>query len=130
MMMDANEAIKDREGSLRKEFNETNLVDAFHIHTGQECKIPTYSRGTKRIDFVLTSYDLIPHVKKVGYTAFYDASESDNHGAFIEFSEKIIDNKIELKRPDKRHIGSKSKKDAIYKYKQEVHLEFVKQKIC
>jgi hypothetical protein len=114
MMMDANEAIEDKEGPLRKIFNETTLVDALHAHTGQECQIPTYSRGTKRIDFILTSHDLIPHINKVGYTAFYDASESDHRGAFIELSDKIIDNKIELKRPKKRQIGSKSKKEAIY----------------
>jgi hypothetical protein len=72
---------------------------------------------------------LIPHIKKVGYTAFYEASESDHRGAFYELSDKIIDNKIELKQPEKRQIGSKSKKEAIYRYKQEVHCEFTKQKI-
>jgi ribosomal protein S18 len=59
LMMDANEAIEDREGSLRKIFNNSNLVDIFSYHTGQTCTIPTYSRETKRIDFILASYNLL-----------------------------------------------------------------------
>jgi hypothetical protein len=47
LMMDANEAINDKEGSIRKIFNTMNLVDTFSYHIGQECNIPTYSRGTK-----------------------------------------------------------------------------------
>jgi hypothetical protein len=37
--------------------------------------------------------------------------------------------KIELKRPKKREIGSKTKKCDIYEYKQEIHKEFNKQNI-
>jgi hypothetical protein len=95
-------------------------VDVFNLHTGQECNIPTYTRGTKRIDFILASYNILPFVEKVGYTAFYDASESDHRGAFLELSDKIIDNKVELKRPKKLDIGSKSKKVDIYNYKQQI----------
>jgi hypothetical protein len=103
-MLDANKAIEDREGSLRRIFRETKLVDIFNLHTGQECNLPAYSRGTKCIDFILSSFDLIPYVENVGYTAFYDTSESDHRGAFIELSNKILDNKVELKRPKQREI--------------------------
>jgi hypothetical protein len=68
-------------------------------------------------------------VEKVGYTSFYDASESDHRGAFMEISNKIIDDKIELQRPKHRDIGSNSRKQDVYKYKQEVHNEFVKRRI-
>jgi hypothetical protein len=66
VMMDANKAIEDKEGSLRKNFKATNLVDVFTMHTGQQCEIPIYTRGTKRIDFILASYKLLPYVKKSG----------------------------------------------------------------
>jgi hypothetical protein len=56
VMMDANKAIEDKEGSIRKNFKATNLVDVFTMHTGQECEIPTGTRGAKRIDFILASY--------------------------------------------------------------------------
>jgi hypothetical protein len=56
VMMDANNAIEDKERSLRKIFKATNLVDVFTMHTGQECEIPTGTRGAKRIDFILASY--------------------------------------------------------------------------
>jgi exonuclease III len=93
VMLDANEAVEDKEGSLRRIFKSTNLVDVFELHTGRKCEIPTYTRGTKRIDFILASYNLLSYAKKVGYIVFYDASESDHRGAFIELSNGIIDNK-------------------------------------
>jgi hypothetical protein len=86
-------------------------------------------RGTQRINFILSSYNLPPYVRKVGYTAFYDASGSDHRGAFIKLSNNIIGNKIELQRPKKQNIGSKSKKNNIYEYKQEDHREFTKERI-
>jgi hypothetical protein len=69
VMMDANEAIADKEVSLKRIFRQTKLVDAFHLHTGSECTIPTYSRGTKRIDFILTSHSLVKFIENIGYTA-------------------------------------------------------------
>jgi vacuolar-type H+-ATPase catalytic subunit A/Vma1 len=84
---------------------------------------------TKRIDFILSSHNLLPYIKKVRYTAFYDASGSDHRAAFIELSNDVIDNKIELKQPNKREIGSKSKKCDIYEYKQDIYKEFIKQNI-
>jgi hypothetical protein len=119
--------LKIRKARLER-FKSTNLVDIFELHTGKKCETPTYTRGTKRIDFILSSYNLLPYVKRVGYTALYDASESDHRGAFIELSNDLIDNKIELKRPKKREIGSKSKSD-IYGYKQTVHQDFIKENI-
>jgi hypothetical protein len=40
LMLDANKAIEDKEGSMRKIFNNTNLVDIFSNHTRQKCTIP------------------------------------------------------------------------------------------
>jgi hypothetical protein len=129
LMLGANAAVNDREGSLRRIFKSTNLVDVFELHTGRKSEILTYTRGTKRIDFILSSCNLLPYVKKVGYTAFYDVSESDHRGTFIELSNDILDHKIELKQPKKREICSKSKKCNIYEYKQDIHKEFIKQNI-
>jgi hypothetical protein len=126
VMLDSNEAIDDKEELLRKLFRETSLLDVFALHTKQECNLPTYMRGTKRIDFILASANIMSYVEKVGYTAFYDASESDHRGAFMEISNKIIDAKVELQRPKRQDIGINSKKRDIYKYKQEVHREFLK----
>jgi hypothetical protein len=57
----------------------------------------------------------------VGYTGFFNANESDHQGAFIKISKTLLDNRIELPRPKKRDIGSKSKSTDIYGYKQYVY---------
>jgi hypothetical protein len=77
----------------------------------------------------MTSQNLLPYVKKPGYLAFYEANDSNHRGLFIDLHEAIIDNKVELKRPPKRHIGSKSKKEISYKYKQDIQNQCLKHKI-
>jgi hypothetical protein len=64
-MMNTNEAIEEREGSLRKIFKKTSLVDIFSHYMGRDYNIPTYSRGTKCIDFILASNNLLPYVTNV-----------------------------------------------------------------
>ena len=86
-----------------------------------ECNIPTYVRGTKRIDFILTSINILPFVSRMGYTAFYEVNESDHRGMFIDLSNKLLDNRVELRRPKKRLIGSNCKGELIYKYKERIH---------
>jgi hypothetical protein len=44
---------------------------------------------------------------------------------FIDITERILDTKVTLSRPTQRHIGSKSKKDTICKYKQYIHNQYV-----
>jgi stress response protein SCP2 len=43
----------------------------------------------------------------------------------MDITESILDTKVILSRPTKRHIGLKSKKDIIYRYKQYIHNQFV-----
>jgi hypothetical protein len=83
--------------------------------------IPTYTGGNKRIDFILPSQNLLPHISKTGYLPFYEANDSNHRGLFIDLAESLIDNKVELTRPPKRNIGSKCKKQTIYNYKQTIH---------
>jgi hypothetical protein len=67
LMWDANECIVDSSGSIRKIMNETKLVDTFSQIAGDPGSIPTYSRGRKRIDYILTSQTLLPYISRVGY---------------------------------------------------------------
>jgi hypothetical protein len=129
LMWDANEGMDDQTGAIQQLLRETTLLDTFTHIANKQCDIPTYTRGSKRIYFIMTSQNLLPYVKKTGYLAFYEANDSDRRGLFIDLDEAIIDNKVELKRPPKRHIGSKSKKEIIYKYKQEIHKQCLKHKI-
>ena len=129
LMLDANESIQDKEGSLRKLINSTTLTDVFSHLSGAECNIPTYYRDSRKIDYIFTSRNLFPYVKRCGILPFYQYNQSDHRGMFIDISNLLIDNKVELQRPSKRYIGSKNPGIDIYNYKQYIHQQFVNHRI-
>jgi hypothetical protein len=125
LMFDANESIEDSSGAIRKLIAETTLVDTFALIAGDPGQIPTYSRGRKQIDYILTSRSLLPYISRVRYLAMYEANLSDHRGMFLDITEAILDTKVKLSRPTKRHIGSNRKPKTIYRYKQYIHKQFV-----
>lgn len=125
LMWDANESINDKSGTIKKIIRETTLVDAFSQVAGNPDEITTYSRGKKRIDYILTSQALVPYISRVGYLALYESNLSDHRGMFMDISDIILGTKVIPKRPAARHIGSKSKPNTIYKYKDHIHTQFV-----
>jgi hypothetical protein len=125
VMMDANKSINDRMGAIRKIMSETSLVDTFSQVAGNPEQLSTYTRDKKRIDYTLTSQHVVPYVSRVGYLAFHESNTSDHRGLFVDISEAILDTKVRLTRPTRRHIGSKSKPSIIYRYKQYIHKQFL-----
>jgi hypothetical protein len=125
LMWDANESVDDSSGSIRKLMREMKLVDTFSQIAGDPGAIPTYSSGRKRIDYILTSQALLPYISRVGYLALYESNLSDHRGLFMDISESILDTKVTLSRPTRRYIGSKSKQDTIYEYKNYIHRQFI-----
>jgi exonuclease III len=94
LMMDANKGIYDNKGGVQKLLKETSMIDTFSVFTGAMFNIPTYTRGSKRIDFIFTSNNLLKFTRNAGYTRFFDTNESDHRGAFIELSNLLLDNRI------------------------------------
>jgi hypothetical protein len=44
---------------------------------------------------------------------------------FLDITDAILDTKVTLQRPTRRHIGSKLKPDTIYRYKQYIPKQFI-----
>jgi exonuclease III len=82
LMWYANESINDQSGAIRKLITETTLVDAFAQVAGDPGKLTTYTRGKKRLDYILKSQALVPYITWVGYLAFYESNHSDHRGLF------------------------------------------------
>jgi hypothetical protein len=55
LMIDANASIVEASSPLKTLLEETSLVDTFHQVTGVPCTFSTYTRGSKRIDYIFTS---------------------------------------------------------------------------
>jgi hypothetical protein len=124
LMLDANENMNDSEGGLTKLVQSTRLVDTFSHFGNRECNIPTYARGTKKIDYILTSPSLLKYITNLGCLPFYMYSNSDHRGLFLDISEALIDEKVELKKPPKRNIGTNCSNYDIFKYKKHIDTQF------
>ena len=130
IMLDANKSLDERPGDIQRIIKETTLIDVFTHYTGEECSIPTYTKGSKRIDFIFASYKTLKYVKNVGYPNFYkDTIGTDHRGCFIDLSENMIDEKVLSTRPDKRLIGSKSSIEDIFQYKKNLNDKFIHHKM-
>jgi hypothetical protein len=99
LLIYANASIDEKASPLFSLLSNTSLIDTFQQFTGVPCTILTYTRGSKRIDDVFSSQSLLPLITKVGYLSFYEASESDHRGAFIDIDDSLLDQKVELQRP-------------------------------
>jgi hypothetical protein len=79
LMMDANEGLFDKASGVATFFQETGLVDVIGNKHGYENDPPTYKRGTKRIDFVACSPDIVEHVKRAGIAPFGEGKATSDH---------------------------------------------------
>jgi hypothetical protein len=124
LMIDANENVNDSEGGIAKLLQETKLIDTFSCIGMDECNIPTYVRGSKKIDYIFTSESLVPYIHNIGCLPFYMYNKSDRRGLFLDISEDLIDDKIELKKPAIRQIGTNCSGNEIYLYKKYIDKHF------
>jgi hypothetical protein len=128
-MIDANENTNDSEGGIRTLLQESSLIDIFSEINDDVCNISTYIRGSRKIDYIFTSDNLLPFIKNVGRLPFYMYNNSDHRGLFLDISHDLLDNKVELKRPEKRHIGTNNSGNYIYNYKKYIDKQFRHQNI-
>ena len=83
-MMDANEDWeKEPSGELAEFLLETQLED---VHQARQQTTPntTYSRGTRRLDYIFTSHHLLMAIRKSGYLAIHDGIISDHRMCYMD----------------------------------------------
>jgi hypothetical protein len=67
---------------------------------------------------------MLKYIKNTGCLPFYMYNNSDHRGMFIDVSEELIDDKVELQKPTKRHIGTNSSGYDIFNYKKYIDNQF------
>ena len=63
-----------------------NLIDTYSAIHGVDDS-PTYSRGQRRIDYILCSKEIYPYIHKTGIEAFNQRIFSDHRGVFIDIKQ-------------------------------------------
>jgi hypothetical protein len=82
---DFNELVGDEPNGMTKVLSAGGLTDA-HSHQHGEVDITTYTRGTKRLDYVFVTPRLIDHILRSGYESFHARIASDHRGYFVDFA--------------------------------------------
>ena len=90
IMIDANEQMTHDKSGISQLAQTCNLIDIIATTHPQANRTATYSRGTKRIDFILISHTLTQHVTGCGLLAFFDGIHSDHRGSFVDFTAKGV----------------------------------------
>ncbi len=75
VFIDANSNFEDGSSWLHEFLNRTGMHDVYNHHHGYEYEPATYTRGTKRIDFMFTTTELLPYIDACGYTPFQSFSD-------------------------------------------------------
>jgi hypothetical protein len=120
--IDANADILNDKKGLIKLCAECDLVDMFtSIHDEDEC-FPTHIKGSKRIDYILCSPNLLRFVNKVGYIQFHQAFDSDHRAVFCDLDPTILQGEQEDNiHKLERIIGTNSTNQEGDKYIRELN---------
>jgi hypothetical protein len=63
-----------------------HLFDAHaHLH-GEQAAVPTYARGSKRLDYCVISEQMEPHIEGCGINLFNECIYSDHRALFIDIN--------------------------------------------
>ena len=120
IMGDWNEECKNTSNS-RKLCDEFGLVDLWHYkHPNTEFR--TYARGSRRIDFVLTTPAIAEHTTTMIYEPFQYRLSGDHRGFYIDIPEHLLlgNNCPPVYDPTPRGIKTKDKK-AVTRYLRACH---------
>jgi endonuclease/exonuclease/phosphatase family metal-dependent hydrolase len=82
---DFNELVGDEPQGMAKVLTAGGLTDA-HSHQHGEVDITTYTRGTKRLDYVFVTPRLVDHILRSGYESFHARIASDHRGYYVDFA--------------------------------------------
>ena len=131
IMIDANETMGTEEHGIASLASICNLTDIHaHYHAGIN-NMASYARGTKRIDFIFTTKNLVEKTTASGFLAFYDGIETDHRGSFIDFdATKLFKDKTETLYSHTQRILLSKLPKTVKKYKEELWKRLNNHNIC
>jgi len=115
ILMDANEAYTDKNSDLHKWMTQHSFNDV-HMHLHQhDTTIPTYSRGHKRIDYILATDNILPYMQKSGILPFHFLLHTDHRALYVEIDlQKYLRSQPStLSNQQLRSLTSKSPRGAV-----------------
>jgi hypothetical protein len=114
--MDANENWCAKNSKIKNFTLENNLVDVYSEKHEDNRDFPTHINGSKRIDYLLCSKNLLPYINKTGIVKFHEGLDSDHRALFCDIDQKLFTNITEEYMRKTRQIGTNSTNREGIKY--------------
>jgi exonuclease III len=108
---DFNEALEDRRSGILRLATARNLSDPFLYQFPHHTKFGTHASGTRRIDMVFLSPNLITALHKIGYAPYHFSKPSDHRPILLEFKTSLLFgySNMHLQSPPNRVVKTKDK---------------------
>jgi hypothetical protein len=131
LMIDANENISNPEtNSILEIINKCGLVNAYHEFHDDTTEFPTHINGSRTIDYMLVTRNILPYITKIGYIKFHECFDSDHRGIYCDISSKLFENgKSENRSTRKRLVGTNSTNYEGTQYIQQIYRHLVNNNI-
>jgi hypothetical protein len=111
LLGDFNDEILQANSPLQAMFQDNDLqfLDIIGQRHPSTKLLPTYIRGTKRLDYALITPELEPAVKRCGYLPFQSHFRSDHRFLFIDFNTTVLfgSSTMSLPHPSVREFTTK-----------------------
>ena len=128
--MDGNEEFFSSKGGIAKLCRECKLYDVFSQRFKNN-KLPnTHIKGSKRIDYILCSFNILKSINRSGMTAFGDLATSDHRGLYIDLPIESISkpHQPDINQHFQRTLKSSCPR-SVRKYKKYLKKEITKREI-
>jgi exonuclease III len=90
LSLDANSNLQEDTNGLQQLATECNLVDLFQEIHSTTTEFATQARGSKRIDYMLGTRNIIPYITKIGYLPLNSGFDSDHRAIYADISPTIL----------------------------------------
>jgi hypothetical protein len=106
--LDANNSNDNDHETINNLVRELNIVDMYMERHGCHEQFPTHENGSKRIDYILCSRNLMQFVQRVGYIKFNECFDSDHRAVFCDISTNILQTRTPNVDNRTRAVGTNS----------------------
>ena len=82
--MDANEAYTEYHSTLHSWLQQHSLIDIHAALHNLDTNISTYNRGSKRIDYIFGTENIIPYITHGGILSYHFMTSTDHRALYID----------------------------------------------
>ena len=110
LLGDLNESVGQHPHLFSSVCSRHDLYDVHDFHLGDDADIPTYCRGTKKLDYCFMSSTLQPCYSSCGFNLFHEIFYSDHRAHYLDLNLDCFLGKTPptMAPPSRRSISSKS----------------------